>query len=61
MNIRKRSPQRIVGRMYLEEDFTVVKHEVGNLTIIRCLVYSHFPKYKRERVEAIVEKGICVG
>jgi hypothetical protein len=61
VNIRKRSSQRVVGRMYLEEDFTLVKCEVRNFTIIRCLVYSHFPKYKRERVEAIVEKGICVG
>ena len=50
-----------MGRIYLEEDLTMVKHEARNFSIIGGLVYSHFLRDKRKKVEAIVEKGIFVG
>ena len=47
--------------MTLEEAFTGVKLEIGHLRIFGCLVYSHVPKDKREKLEPASEKGIFVG
>ena len=47
--------------MTLEEAFTEVKLEVGHFRIFGCLVYSHVPKDKRERLESTAEKQIFVG
>ena len=50
-----------MGRMTPEEAFIGVKPEIGHLRIFRCLVYSHFFKDKREKLEPIAKKGIFVG
>jgi hypothetical protein len=45
----------------LEEVFSGIKPEVGNLRIFGCLVYIHVPKEKRTKMEPSGKKGVVVG
>jgi hypothetical protein len=44
-----------------EEAFLGKKHNVENLGIFGCQVYSHIPKDKRNKLEPSGKKGIFVG
>jgi hypothetical protein len=44
-----------------EEAFSGKKHNVENLRIFGCPVYSHIPKDKRNKLEPSGKKGIFVG
>jgi hypothetical protein len=45
----------------LEEVFSGIKPEVGNLRIFGCHVYIHVPKEKRTNMEPSGKKGVFVG
>jgi hypothetical protein len=45
----------------LEEVFSGIKPEVGNLKIFGCHVYIHVPKEKRTNMEPSGKKGVFVG
>jgi hypothetical protein len=59
--VQKRSPHRILKDMTPEEAFSGKKPNVENLRIFGCLVYSHFPKDKRNKLEPSGKKGILMG
>jgi hypothetical protein len=59
--IQNKSPHKALGRKTPEEVFTGKRPEIGHLRIFRCLVYCHVPLERRTKLEAIAEKGICVG
>jgi hypothetical protein len=59
--VQNRSPHRILKNMTLEEAFSSKKPNVENLKIFGCLVYSHIPKDKRNKLEPSGKKGIFVG
>jgi hypothetical protein len=44
-----------------EESFSSKKPNVENLRIFGCLVYSHIPKDKRNKLEPSGKKGIFMG
>jgi hypothetical protein len=58
---KNRSPHRILKDMTPEEAFSGKKPNVENLRIFGCLVYSHIPKDKRNKLEPSGKKGIFVG
>jgi hypothetical protein len=45
----------------LEEVFSGIKPEVGNLRIFGCHVYIHVPKENRTNMEPSGKKGVFVG
>jgi hypothetical protein len=59
--VQNRSPRRILKDMTPEEAFSGKKPNVENLRIFGCQVYSHIPKYKRNKLEPSGKKGIFVG
>jgi hypothetical protein len=59
--VQNRSPHRILKNMTPEEAFSGKKHNVENLRIFECHVYSHIPKEKRNKLEPSRKKGIFVG
>jgi hypothetical protein len=59
--VQNRSSHRILKDMTLEEDFSGKKPNVENLRIFGCLVYSHIPNDKRNKLEPSGKKGIFVG
>jgi hypothetical protein len=59
--VQNRSPHRILKDMTPEEAFSGKKPNVENLRIFGCLVYSHFPKDKRNKLEPSGKKGIFMG
>jgi hypothetical protein len=59
--VQNRIPHRILKDMNLEEAFSGKKSNVKNLRIFGCPVYSHIPKYKRNKLEPSGKKGIFVG
>jgi hypothetical protein len=59
--VKNKSPHCILKDMTLEEAFSGKKPNVENLRIFGCLVYSHIPKDKRNKLEPSGKKGIFVG
>ena len=59
--VQNRRPHKILKNMTSEEAFTRVNLEVGHLHIFGSLVYIHFPKAKRTKLEPSVKKGTSVG
>jgi hypothetical protein len=59
--VQNRSPYRILKDMTPEEAFSGKKPNVENLRIFGCLIYSHIPKDKRNKLEPSGKKGIFVG
>jgi hypothetical protein len=59
--VQNKSPHRILKEMTPEEAFSHKKPNVENLRIFGCLVYSHIPKDKRNKLEPSGKKGIFVG
>jgi hypothetical protein len=59
--VQNKSPHRILKDMTPEEAFSGKKPNVENLRIFGCLVYSHIPKDKRNKLEPSGKKGIFVG
>ena len=55
------SSHKALGRKTNEENFTVMKPEVGNFHIFGFLVYSHVPSVKRMKLDPTKKKGIFVG
>jgi hypothetical protein len=55
------SPHRISGEKTIEEEFSGVKQEIGNLRIFGCRVYIHVPVEKRTKLDPLGQKGIFVG
>ena len=49
--VHNRCPHKIVNNMTPEEDFTVVKPEVGHHQFFGCPFYIHVPKEKRKNLE----------
>jgi hypothetical protein len=56
-----RSPHRILKDLTPKEAFSGKKHNVENLRIFGCPIYSHIPKDKRNKLEPSRKKGIFVG
>jgi hypothetical protein len=61
MYVQNMSPHHIMKNMTLEEDFTRVKHEVGQFRIFGCPVYIHVPKEKRTKLDPSRIKGTFLG
>jgi hypothetical protein len=59
--VQNRSPHHILKDMTLEEAFSGKKPNIENLRKFGCLVYSHIPKDKRNKLEPSGKKGIFVG
>jgi hypothetical protein len=59
--VQNRIPHRILKDMNPEEAFSGKKHNVENLRIFGCPVYSHIPKDKKNKLEPSGKKGIFVG
>jgi hypothetical protein len=59
--VQNRSRHHILKDMTPEEAFSGKKPNVKNLRIFGCLVYSHIPKDKRNKLELSGNKGIFVG
>jgi hypothetical protein len=59
--VQNKSPHRILEDKTLEEAFTRVKPEIGNLRIFGCAVYNHVPKDKRTKLEPSGRKSMFVG
>jgi hypothetical protein len=59
--VQNRSPHRILKDMTPEEAFSGKKPNVENLRIFGCLVCSHIPKDKRNKLEPSGKKGIFIG
>jgi hypothetical protein len=59
--VQNRSPHRMLKDMTPEESFSGKKPNVENLRIFGCLVYSHIPKEKRNKLEPSGKKGIFMG
>jgi hypothetical protein len=59
--VQNRSPHCILKNMTPEEVFSGKKPNLENLRIFGCLVYSHIPKDKRNKLEPSGKKGIFVG
>jgi hypothetical protein len=59
--IQNRFPHSILKEKSLEEVFSRIKPEVGNLRIFGCPVYIHVPKEKRTKMEPSGKKGVFVG
>jgi hypothetical protein len=50
-----------LGDKTLEEEFSRVKSEIGNLRIFCCPFYIHVPVEKRTKLDPLGQKGIFVG
>lgn len=59
--LQNMGPQKVLGRMNLEETFTGNKPKLGHLCIFGCLVYCQVPSEKRMKLETTVEKVNSVG
>jgi hypothetical protein len=59
--VKNKSPHCILKDMTPEEAFSCNKLKVEKLRIFGCPVYSHIPKDKRNKIEALGKKGIFVG
>jgi hypothetical protein len=60
MYIQNMCPHPILKDKTLEEVFSGIKPEVGNLRIFGCPVYIHVPKEKRTKMEPSGKKGVFV-
>jgi hypothetical protein len=61
MYIQNRCPHATLKENTLEEVFSGIKHEVGNLSIFGCPLYIHVLKEKRTKMEPSGKKGVFVG
>jgi hypothetical protein len=59
--VHNKIPHRILKDMTPEEAFSGKKPNVENLRIFGCLVYSHIPKDRRNKLEPSGKKGIFMG
>jgi hypothetical protein len=59
--VQNRLPHSALGFKTAEEMFTRNKPEVSHLKIFDCLVFTHIPKEKRNKLDPSGKKGIFVG
>jgi hypothetical protein len=58
MYIQNMCPHDILKDETLEEVFSGIKPEVGNIRIFGCSMYIHVPKEKRKKMEPSRKKGV---
>ena len=59
--LRNESPQRILGMITHEENFSRRKPDVSHFRIFGAIVYRHVSKDSRKKFESTDEVGVFVG